>query len=258
MRHVYRLIFGGILMLFAQFGYSQTIDTIPYYTKINSVFANVNTSTITTGCLRDYGIDFLNLDNYTGTAVNDSNFVGLIEWRNLYASIYSEQINSNANLLYLDTLNKVFNNYAAPSLPISFTTLYFTYQYLDSNAVTNHLMTVTNNQIFDVAGRTQSPYDKEDLFAIAPIRQSVNIGTNQLEFPSALFFGNSAKTISTIQVDPLGTGTYQTATVNTPFNVTYDTAGFYNINHCCPDKSGFKNLRSVIGKGYRLKSVVTN
>lgn len=209
---------------------STIYDTTTVYGMENYIFANVNKTYITTGLLRDYGIDFMNLSNYSGTTVNDSNYVGLGEWRFLYASLYSQQINSTAQLLYLDTLNRLFNNNASPSLPITFTTLYYSYQSLVPNAITSNLMSDSNGQLYDVPGRTQSPYASNDLFAVAPIRQATFVGTNQLLFSSALFFGNSGKTISTIQVDPLGTGSYQTISLNVPFNVTYDSSSAYIVN----------------------------
>jgi hypothetical protein len=46
---------------------------------MNYVFHHVNKSQIITGLLRHYGIEFLNLDNYTGAAFHDSNFVALDE-----------------------------------------------------------------------------------------------------------------------------------------------------------------------------------
>jgi hypothetical protein len=42
--------------------------------------------------MRDYGIELLNLGNYNGSFLADSNYVGLQEWRLLYASLYSSQI----------------------------------------------------------------------------------------------------------------------------------------------------------------------
>ncbi|RWZ85748.1 MAG: T9SS type A sorting domain-containing protein [Hydrotalea sp. AMD] len=224
----YYLLF--IAYYFFVTGYSQTYDTTQYYGKMNNVFANINKIPITTGLLRDYGIDFLNLDNYTGTAFHDSNFTALDEWRMLYASLYSQQINNNGGLLYLDTINKLFNQYAPPSDPISFACLYYNYQSIDPNAINNNQIYVSNNQLFDVNGRNQSPYINNELFAIAPIRQAANIGNNQFIFRNNLFFGNTGKTISSIQVDPKGIGIYQMVNVGTAFTVYYDTAGFYNIN----------------------------
>jgi len=209
---------------------AQTYDTTQYYGKMNWLFANVNTAPITTGLLREYGIDFQHLDNYTGASLHDSNYTSLTDWRMLYASLYSEQINSNAGLLYLDTLNSLFNQYGVMGDPISFVGMYYNYQSLDINAVTNGQMTVSNGQIFDVSGRTTSPYSTKEVFAIATTRQYAVTGNNQLIFRSNLFFGNTGKTISSIQVDPKGTGTYQTVTMGTAFTVNYDTAGAYTIN----------------------------
>ena len=92
----------------------QPYDTTQYYGKMNYVFSNVDKTQVSTGMLKDYGIEFLNLDNYTGVQLHDSNFVNLDEWRLLYASLYSSQINVNSGLLYLDTINKLINKYSFP------------------------------------------------------------------------------------------------------------------------------------------------
>lgn len=98
----------SIILLYGK-SFSQSYDTTNYYGKMNYVFHYVNKNQIATGLLRDYGIEFLNLDNYTGAVLHDSNFVSLDEWRMLYTSLYSSQINSNANMLYLDTVNNLIN-----------------------------------------------------------------------------------------------------------------------------------------------------
>ena len=50
---------------------AQTYDTTTYYGKMNFIFNNISHTQITTGLLRDYGIDFLNLDDYTGKVLHD-------------------------------------------------------------------------------------------------------------------------------------------------------------------------------------------
>jgi len=231
MRITMRIAIGSLWLLLAKPCLSQAYDTTTYYGKMGYIFSNVDRSQITTGLLRDFGIDFLDLDNFSGTSTNDSNFTSLVEWRCLYASMYSDQINGNASMLALDTLNKLLNNYASPGGPINLATLFYTYQSLDPNAITNHLLTVQNGiQLYDVSGRTQSPYDSETLFAIAPVRQSASVGANQIVFSSNLMFGNTGKTLSSIQVDPMGTGYYQSASLDVPINISYDSAGYYTIN----------------------------
>lgn len=197
---------------------------------MNYVFHYVNKNQIATGLLRDYGIEFLNLDNYTGAVLHDSNFVSLDEWRMLYTSLYSSQINSNANMLYLDTVNNLINEYNYTDSVITFIGLHYHYNKLKDYALTNNLMTVSNEQLHDVSGRVESPYESNELFAIAPIRQAAFTGNNSFIFRPELFLSNTSKTISSIAYKKQGLGSYQIAAFNTPFAISYDTAGFYDID----------------------------
>jgi hypothetical protein len=87
------------ILFYALSSQSQTYDTTSFYGKMNYLYANINKSTITTGLLRDYGIDFQKLDNYTGAALHDSNYTSLTDWRMLYGSLYSQQITATPGLL---------------------------------------------------------------------------------------------------------------------------------------------------------------
>ena len=133
MRKLYTLFYFSFFVLKIQ---SQSYDTTNYYGKMNYVFHYVDKGLVNTGMLRNYGIEFLNLDNYTGVALHDSNYVALDEWRMLYTGLYSSQINNNANLLYLDTVNRLINKYSSDTLPISFVGLHYNYEKLKDNAVT--------------------------------------------------------------------------------------------------------------------------
>lgn len=190
------------ILLPTSFLFSQSYDTTQYYGKMNYVFQHVDKNQISTGLLRDYGIEFLNLDNYQGTVLHDSNFVALDEWRMLFAGLYSSQINNNASMLYLDTINRLINQYNYTSMPITFIGLDYNYNKLRDDAVANNLMYVSNDQLYDVSGRTQSPYMGEELFAIAPIRQAAFTGSNQFIFRPELFLSNTGKTISTFRKIP--------------------------------------------------------
>ncbi len=225
MRKSLLLILSFSLISFAK---AQTYDTTTWYGKMNYIFNNISHTQITTGLLRDYGIDFANPGIYDGKTLTDTNWVTLPDWRQLYASLYSEQINVPATMLYLDTINNLISKYASTDLPVTFACLYYNYNVLDSNAVSKNLMYIQNGQIYDVANRTQSPYLLHSAFAIASTQQQVFTGTNDLVLHPELFLSNTGKTISNLQMDP-GTGTYQTVSFNTPVTVNYDTAGFYAI-----------------------------
>jgi len=229
-----------VCMLTVLIGKAQTPDTTTHYGLMNYVFANVNKTPISTGILREYGIDFADLSQYNGTALTDTNWVTLPDLRRVYNTLYSGQISTAANLIGLDSVNTIISTYASTSKPITFACLNYNYNYLDSNSVAHQLLTVTNNQLFDVAGRTQSPYLQATAFAIAPTQQGILTGNNQLIFRPQLFFSNTGKTVSSIQIDPTGTGSYQTVAFNTPITVNYATTGSYTVNFIITYNDGSK------------------
>src|SRR5690606_31969844 len=120
-------------------------------------------------------------------------------------------------------VNRLINKYNYDSLPISFIGLHYNYNKLKDYTLTNNLMTVSNEQLYDVSGRPESPYEAKTLFAIAPIRQAAFTGSNQFVFRSELFLGNTVKSISTIAYKKQGAGSYQTIAFNTPFSISYDS-----------------------------------
>lgn len=205
-------------------------DTTTFYGKSNYMFQHLDKSQISTGLMRDYGIEFLNLGNYNGSFLADSNYVGLQEWRLLYASLYSSQINANSNMVYLDTINNRVLNYIPLNLPITFAVLHYNYQSMREDALISNLITVSNDQMFDVPGRSQSPYQNNQIFAVAPLRQAAVLGSNSIIFRPEMFFSNTGKTLSSIAIDIGETGSYQGVTFNSPFNVNFTQAGFVKIS----------------------------
>jgi hypothetical protein len=120
--------FIGIFMLMIS-THAQSYDTTQYYGKMNYIFHYLDKSLVSSGMLRDYGIEFLNLDNYTGSSsLHDSNYVSVSDWRLLYGSLYSSKINNNANLLGLDSINRLIDKYNYSNMPITFVSLHYNYQ----------------------------------------------------------------------------------------------------------------------------------
>jgi|HubBroStandDraft_3_1064219.scaffolds.fasta_scaffold43553_2 hypothetical protein len=80
----FQLFYLGVICLntsFAQY------DTTTFYGKMNFIFDNLNRTIISTGLLREYGIDYLNLENYNGQFLHDSNWVNLDDWRAICYSV---------------------------------------------------------------------------------------------------------------------------------------------------------------------------
>ena len=72
MKQLITFCIGLFLCIISSF--AQSYDTTQFYGKNNFLFQHIDKTPISTGLLRDYGIDFQELDNYTGAALHNSNF----------------------------------------------------------------------------------------------------------------------------------------------------------------------------------------
>ena len=142
------IISSGIFIMLLNSSISQSIDTSTYTGKMDFIFQHVNKAPITSGLLQEYGIDFTKLNHYTGFSSTDSNYTGLMEWRLLYASLYSMQIVHTNPLPSLQTINTQIDNYTNATSPITFVGLYYNYQSLVPNAAINNLVYKYNEQMY--------------------------------------------------------------------------------------------------------------
>lgn len=88
------------------------------------------------------------------------------------------------------------------------------YASLREDAIQQNLFTASGNQIYDVPGRNQSPYLLKHCFAAVPVLPESGFD-NQIRIGyQPLFFGNTSKTISTVQVNFLDGSGYQNIFAN--------------------------------------------
>ncbi len=223
---------------------TSNFDSTSFYANSNAVYGNLDKTKITTGLLREYGIDFINQDNYNGQTLHDSNWVNLTDWRVLYASLYSQQISSVSNMVYLDSINNRLNRFSTSNLPIAFVGLDYYFQGLDTNAITKNLIKIVKGKLYDVttppvavAANTintaatnivqikPTPYIKYNAFAFATTQQKIFTGSNTFIFRPELFYNNTGKTISQLQISPFGNGVYQSVSFNNAFTINYPDTG---------------------------------
>ena len=192
--------------------YSQNTED-SFALRINYIFQHVDKNQVATGILSDYGIDFLNLDNYTGQQFLDSNYVGNKEWFALYNSIYSSQVRLITALPSPETVANLFNQNNITNQPTGLAIMNYNYNAYRDDAVSAGLVTITNDQIYDVPGRTQSPYLNKTLFAVTPATNTTVASNDLFVFKSTLIFTNSAYSVSSLEADK-GNG-YFTVNMNT-------------------------------------------
>lgn len=168
---------------------------------LDNIFEHVDKSQIPTGYLEEYGAEFANLKTYNGI-LTDSNTLNSMAWHYIYASVYSAKIYGTNTLTTPENNYTVFNNEAklnANVNPVSMLAL--NYSSIKPDAVDNNLFTVSNNQLYDVTGRTQSPYQLNTFFAASPFYETDNDGVLKLIFKQDLFINNTGKQVSSILVN---------------------------------------------------------
>lgn len=197
--------------------------------KLDLVFANLDKTPITSGFLEEYGVPLIPLDIFNGV-LTDSNRVDMTVWRQVYSTLYTARIQGTNPMATLPVVNSALTNAeAANTASIPVTLLYGEYHALRPDAITANLLTVQQAQLFDVPGRTQSPYLLRKLFAPAPLRSYAEDGVISLVFTPELFYNISTKTLSNIKVD-FGDGRgYLVAAWNTALNASFSTTGTKRI-----------------------------
>jgi len=199
--------------------------------QMQAIFQHVDKTQVPTGLLADYGMPLADLSAFPGT-LNSSNYVDLLTWRLVYAALYTSQVNGNASLASLEAINSLVevpeNLLSAQSpdhSPVRIPILHYRYNALREDAVDQRLMRVENNQIYDVAGRTQSPYLARTVFAACPSVAYDEDGVVDFRLAQDLFYTNLGGTVSSVQVD-FGDGQgYVPVAWNTTRRVTYPATG---------------------------------
>ena len=184
-----------------------------------------------TGILLDCGLEFLNMENYTGAALHDSNYVSINDWRSIYGSLLSSQFNGQISFTDFPTINAAVDGATGTTVP--FVSLHYNYQVLRPDAVSSGLMYSSNDQLYDVAGRPYSPYLTKAAFAIAPAKDHIVTpdGWVTYNFPANLIYGNTGTTISQLKID-LGDGTgLRTVQQGQAFNTRYSSGGYKNLTY---------------------------
>lgn len=198
-------IIRKFLLVFALFcsmtSKAQTIDTTTIEGLYQYIFNVLDKTQIPTHYLEEYGAPVLTMAKYNGL-LTDSNVVDINVWRTLYWQIASAYVGTGTNsFTTIANVNSAIKPLVSDTLPIPVPLLFATYNSVKSNAFSSNLLQVVNNQVKDVPGRSQSPYQQNNLFAVAPVRSYTNTGTVSFIFKSSLFYTNGTATVSSLSID---------------------------------------------------------
>jgi hypothetical protein len=223
---IYKTI--GFILCFIPFSANAQTGDLAVQNELNSIFSNIDKSQIPSGYLSEYGSDFVAKNNYIGT-LTESNFIeDITGFRFLYNDIYSSRIYANAPTLpTIESVNNTIdilpNNIATPLILLT-----AQYATLNESALNLGLFTTSNNQLYDVANRNQSPYIINQSFAAVPISAISKVKNSiSLQWLSSLAYSNSNQIISALYIDFLDGQGFNTLSLNGTITKNYtDSSGY--------------------------------
>lgn len=221
-------------------GIAQTVnyDSIypTYAAQLNHIFEYVNLQDVPNGVLKEHGYPFVEPKEF-GTSLTTSNLTDPDQFGFLYASIYSMAVDDQYRLpnpkVYMERISK-----QTEKSPIELLGLFQNYYTIDEDAVDNGLLQKVEGQLFDVEGRSESPYAKNTTFLMATTKQWLHTNTLQFAFNPSTFFNNTGLTIVKLSVDyDDGNGFQDCSSFKFP-PVKYATAGMKHIQFTIVDSNG--------------------
>lgn len=217
-----------LLLVSTTKSYSQAADTSTTQKLLQYIFQPIDKNQIPTGFLEEYGCPMLPMATFNGT-LTDSNRIDMNLLRTLYLQLQTGWAKSTSNPLpAITSINTTIKQNVSSTLPIPIPLLIGQYNTVKSNAFTSNLLSYNSgtNQIFDVAGRTESPYDLKNLFAACPNKKQTIIGNETFVVQSNMIWNNTNKTISQLQIDFANGQGFQTISIGMPISISYTDTGY--------------------------------
>ncbi len=216
-----------MVVFFCNSSSAQTETDTTFYTQMNYIFANVDKSKVTYGILRDFGMEFTNIENYNGTvALADSNYADVDAFWDVYQTLLTSRVStSTAGFVSSGIADSLWYTQRQPG-KIVLSGLYFNYSWFKDNAANNYI-TITNNRLYDkyVNGVWQNPYQSEKAFMVSPPVNFYQGKSLQIVLPSNLWFTNNASGITSFQINAGDGAGYRTLTVGQPLTINYSDTG---------------------------------
>jgi len=219
-----KLIFVLLLLSFSAM--AQQNVSYDYANQINAAFAGVNLNQVPHGLLKDYAMEFAELNHYDGNLTKAN-----ILQRGSYVAVYNTLLMARTrtdvpDLVSPDHFEAQWEKYRYPH-HTAISGVFYKYSQLRSNSN----IRAENNVLYDTSpnGRAlPNPYDTKTVFAMAaPVMVYKNL-TLTVKLPRSMFFTNQFDNIKGIFVD-FGNGEgYQYMTWEDEIKVSYERGGVYD------------------------------
>lgn len=178
--------------------YSQTVEeNKEIRDALDHMFEKLDKSKVPHGLLRDFAFELAELDYYNGKELSDSNYVDRLAYENILRTMRSASF-TDLNFTAEQVLND--QDLAGSTDKCAIGIALYQYSYIRADALTNNLITYTNNQVADryVGNTWQNPYETGYVFGFAP-QDTVFSSNLSICFPDKIWKSNVS--LSKIEFD---------------------------------------------------------
>lgn len=190
-----------------------------YKKAVDDAFSEISKEEVTTGLLIEKSIPYVNVSRYDGSRQSDTSTFEV--WRKMYKQYCLSHYDYTGISLDQEFINTKVN-YAEDEIDLGI--LVFAYNQIKSEAVEKKKI-VLDTTIGKIKVVGENILDEKFAFSIAPIANTVPIGTYNFTLSKDLFLGNRIKDIQEIFVDFSDGNGYNPLWINQSTMVSYDDGG---------------------------------
>jgi hypothetical protein len=198
----------SLLLLSTVFSFFTAFSQVPvcssptsYNRTAYKILRNLNKSQIPTSVLYEYAYPLAEVDYYNGDSNTDTSTYS--HFVQSYYELYRSTFNK-AGILSPEAFEKSaydFHPNKDYHHPVGI--IDYNFNTIDPNSVINNLLSVSNNQLFDVPFRLSSPYINKTARLAVPLQADADdnykVGTHYFHFSSAFVLSNSGFSLNQVQ-----------------------------------------------------------
>lgn len=154
--------------------------------SLDFMFEHLDRSSVPTGLLRDYAVEYEDLDLFSGEVpLKDNNIGTLSRFGNLLKTISSSAVKEDPVKIFENTIRKKKGQNKSGELNIGI--MLFEYARIKANALKDGLIRYENGKVYNTR-KEESPYQLEYAFAGCCLQSSVEQSKVAFSIPSIYYF----------------------------------------------------------------------
>lgn len=182
--------------------------------SLDFMFEHLDKNSVPTGLLRDYAIEYEDLDLFSGEAPLDENNIGtIIRFGNLLNTISSSAVKEDPTKSFENSVRNIKKQNNTGQLTLGI--ILYEYARIKANALTDGLIRYENGQVYNT-NKDESPYQLEYVFAGSCLESSTRRSDVTFILPTSFLLTNC--NIEKIEID-FGAG-FRGVNPDTPINTS--------------------------------------